>query len=128
MNKEKKSLTKVNEESILSRIKAFIKILFGRKKMTVNNIEEVNRVNKSMEDRKEAFMDYIKNIEDDETKLNNLQKQYRDGKIKEENLSIEQINQLCALYDRQIDNLRKANEMKMQKLLAYRKKYKENND
>ena len=67
-------------------------------------------------------MNYIRNIEDDETKLNNLQKQYRDGEIKEEDLSAEQVNELCALYDRQINNLRKANEMKMQKLLAYRRK------
>ena len=121
MNTEEKSLVKVNEDSLLSRIKGFFKRLFRRNKIT-ENIEEINSVNNAEEDRKEAFMNYIKNIEDDETKLNNLQKQYRDGEIKEEDLSEEQVNQLCALYDRQISNLRKANEMKMQKLLAYRRK------
>ena len=121
MNTEEKSLVKVNEDSLLSRIKGFFKRLFRRNKIT-ENIEEINSVNNAEEDRKEAFMNYIKNIEDDETKLNNLQKQYRNGEIKEEDLSAEQVNELCALYDRQISNLRKANEMKMQKLLAYRRK------
>ena len=121
MNTEEKSLVKVNEDSLLSRIKGFFKRLFRRNKIT-ENIEEINSVNNAEEDRKEAFMNYIRNIEDDETKLNNLQKQYRNGEIKEEDLSAEQVNELCALYDRQISNLRKANEMKMQKLLAYRRK------
>ena len=121
MNTEEKSLVKVNEDSLLSRIKEFFKRLFRRNKIA-ENIEEINSVNNAEEDRKEAFMNYIRNVEDDETKLNNLQKQYRDGEIKEEDLSEEQVNQLCALYDRQISNLRKANEMKMQKLLAYRRK------
>ena len=121
MNTEEKSLVKVNEDSLLSRIKGFFKRLFRRNQIA-ENIEEINSVNNAEADRKEAFMNYIRNIEDDETKLNNLQKQYRDGEIKEEDLSEEQVNQLCALYDRQISNLRKANEMKMQKLLAYRRK------
>ena len=121
MNTEEKSLVKVNEDSLLSRIKEFFKRLFRRNKID-ENIQEINNVNNAEEDRKEAFMNYIRNIEDDETKLNNLQKQYRDGEIKEEDLSAEQVNELCALYDRQISNLRKANEMKMQKLLAYRRK------
>lgn len=121
MNTEEKSLVKVNEDSLLSRIKGFFKRLFRRNKIA-ENIEEINSVNNAEEDRKEAFMNYIRNIEDDETKLNNLQKQYRNGEIKEEDLSAEQVNELCALYDRQINNLRKANEMKMQKLLAYRRK------
>ena len=121
MNTEEKSLVKVNEDSLLSRIKGFFKRLFRRNKIA-ENIEEINSVDNAEADRKEAFMNYIRNIEDDETKLNNLQKQYRDGEIKEEDLSAEQVNELCALYDRQINNLRKANEMKMQKLLAYRRK------
>lgn len=121
MNTDEKSLVKVNEGSLLSRIKGFIKRLFRQNKIA-ENIEEINSVNNAEKDRKEAFMNYIKNIEDDETKLNNLQKQYRGGQIKEADLSVEQVNELCALYDRQINNLKKANEMKMQKLLVYRRK------
>ena len=34
----------------------------------------------------------------------------------------EQINSLCALYDKQIEKLKKSNEIRKQKLLEYRKK------
>ena len=66
-------------------------------------------------------MESIKNIEDEETNLLKLQKQYRNGEIKEEELTKEQINSLSALYDKQIANLRKSNELRKQKLLEYRK-------
>ena len=52
-----------------------------------------------------------------------LQKQYRSGQIKEE----EQVNSLCALYDKQIANLRKSNEIRKQKLLEYRRKLQTDN-
>ena len=51
----------------------------------------------------------LKNIEDEEIKLLKLQKQYRNGEIKEEELTEEQVNSLCALYDKQISQLRKSN-------------------
>ena len=46
---------------------------------------------------------------DEETKLLKLQEQYRSGKIREEELSKEQVDMLCALYDKQISQLRKSN-------------------
>ena len=49
-------------------------------------------------------------------KLLKLQKQYRSGEIKEEELTQEQVNSLCALYDKQIANLKKSNEIRKQKL------------
>ena len=72
-------------------------------------------------------MESIKNIEDEETKLLKLQKQYRSGEIKEEELSEEQINSLCKLYDRQIANLKKSNDIRKQKLLEYRRKMQTDN-
>ena len=72
-------------------------------------------------------MESIKNIEDEETKLLKLQKQYRSGEIKEEELSEEQINSLCKLYDRQIANLKKSNDIRKQKLLEYRRKIQTDN-
>ena len=74
------------------------------------------------ENTKNAFMESIKNIEDEETKLLKLQKQYRSGEIKEEELTEEQVNSLCALYDKQMEILRKSNETRKQKLLEYRRK------
>ena len=72
-------------------------------------------------------MESIKNIEDEETKLLKLQKQYRSGEIKEEELSEEQINSLCKLYDKQIANLKKSNDIRKQKLLEYRRKMQTDN-
>ena len=70
------------------------------------------------------FMQYVKNIENDETRLLKLQKQYRNGEIKEEDMTKEQVQQLCDLYDRQISDLEKSNEARKKKLLEYRRKMK----
>ena len=72
-------------------------------------------------------MESIKNIEDEETKLLKLQKQYRSGEIKEEELSEEQVKSLCKLYDKQIANLKKSNDIRKQKLLEYRRKMQTDN-
>lgn len=56
-----------------------------------------------------------------------LQRQYRAGELKEEELTKEQVNSLCALYDKQIADLRKSNEIRKQKLLEYRKKLQTDN-
>jgi len=123
-NTQEKSLVQVNENSIFYKIKSFFRNLFHRKQVVnevniiENNIEEPTE----KENTKNSFMEDIKNIEDDETKLLKLQKQYRSGEIKEEELTEEQVNSLCSLYDRQIANLRKSNEMRKQKLLEYRRK------
>ena len=72
------------------------------------------------ENDRNKFIESIKNIEDEETKLLNLQKQYRSGEIKEKDLSEEQIKSLSALYDTQIANLKKSNQIRKQRLLKYR--------
>ena len=53
-----------------------------------------------------------------------LQKLYREGKIKEEELSEEQYNALMDLYDKQITELKLANESRKKRLAAYREKMK----
>lgn len=123
-NTQEKSLVQVNENSIFYKIKRFFKNLFNKSKDTADNysvIEETNSFAEN-ENKKSSFMEYIKNIEDEETKLLNLQKQYRSGEIKEEELTEEQVNSLCALYDKQIEQLRKSNQIRKQKLLEYRRK------
>ncbi len=92
-----------------------------KKSLAENDIN----VSKNKENNKNSFMESIKNIENEETKLLKLQKQYRKGEIKEEEMTEEQINSLIALYDKQIANLKKSNQMRKQKLLEYRKNYKQ---
>ena len=128
-NTQEKSLVQVNENGIFYKIKKFFKNLFNRNANTTNNYAIVKETESlvASENKKNSFMESIKNIEDEETKLLKLQKQYRSGEIKEEELSEEQINSLCKLYDRQIANLKKSNEIRKQKLLEYRRKIQTDN-
>ena len=123
---DEKSLVRINKNSIFYKIKQFFKNIFHNKSVN-NDIPEIKN-NIIVEDNKKIkFMEEIKNIEDEETLLLKLQKKFRSGGIKEEELSNEQVNSLCALYDKQIENLRKSNETRKQKLLEYRRKLQTDN-
>ena len=128
-NTQEKSLVQVNENSIFYKIKRFFKNLFNKNADTTDNYVAIKNNNNSVEseNKKNSFMESIRNIEDEETKLLKLQKQYRSGEIKEEELTEEQINSLCNLYDKQIANLKKSNDMRKQRLLEYRKKLQTDN-
>lgn len=123
-NTQEKSLVQVNENSIFYRIKKFFINLFHKNTEFQSNVVVEENISNNIENetKKSAFIESIKNIEDEETKLLKLQKQYRSGEIKEEELTQEQVNSLCALYDKQIANLKKSNEIRKQKLLEYRRK------
>lgn len=68
------------------------------------------------------FWKSVKTVENDETKLLKLQQEYRQGKIKESQLTNAQVEALCKLYDEQIKTLKETNTKRKEKLLAYRKK------
>lgn len=127
-NTQEKSLVQVNKNSIFYKIKKFFRSLFYRTNSNVEsiNVTETTTINNN-ESNKNSFREEIRNIENEETKLLKLQKQYRSGEIKEEELTEEQVNSLCALYDKQIANLKKSNEIKKQKLLEYRRKLQTDN-
>ena len=123
-NTQDKMMIKVNENNIFYKIKMFFRKLFNK---TSNNSNELNEIKgttitSNIEINKNSFIEDIKNIENEETKLLELQRKYRAGEIKEEEITKEQVNALCALYDKQIENLRKSNEIRKQKLLEYRRK------
>ena len=126
-NTQEKSLVQVNE-NIFYKIKRFFKNLFNKNNDIIDNYTVVeNESTIENENKKNSFMESIKNIEDEETLILKLQKKYRSGEIKEEDLTEEQVNSLCALYDRQIANLKKSNEIRKQKLLEYRRKLRTDN-
>ena len=124
---QEKSLVQVNENGIFYKIKIFFKNLFNRNTTTNYAIVKEDKSIVESENTKNAFMESIKNIKNEETKLLKLQKQYRSGEIKEEELTQEQVSSLCALYDKQIANLRKSNEIRKQKLLEYKRKLQTDN-
>lgn len=128
-NAQEKSLVQFNENGVFYKIKKFFKNLFNRNANTTNNFGIVKETESlvASENKNNSFMESIKNIEDEETKLLKLQKQYRSGEIKEEELSEEQVNSLCKLYDKQIANLKKSNDTRKQKLLEYRRKIQTDN-
>ena len=128
-NTQEKSLVQVNENSIFYKIKKFFRNLFYKDTEIKSNviIEENINSNVENENTKSAFIESIRNIENEETKLLKLQKQYRSGEIKEEELSQEQVNSLCYLYDKQIANLKKSNAIRKQKILEYRRKLQTDN-
>ena len=127
-NTQEKSLIKVNENSIFYKIKNFFRNLFHKKEFvsSVINSKAVESDTEKIE-QKNNFMESIRNIEDEETKLLKLQKQYRSGEIKGEELSEKQILALGKLFDKQIAELSKSNKIRKEKLLEYRRKLQTDN-
>lgn len=122
---QEKSLMKVNK-NIFYRIKNFFRNLFHKDYVVEETTVNKENIDIKKEDSQKSFMESIKNIENEETRLLKLQKQYRSGEIKEDELTQEQVSLLCDLYDKQIKNLRKSNEIRKQRLLEYRKKLTDN--
>lgn len=119
-NTQDKSLIKINENSIFYKIKRFICKIFKKNTREDSNIGYKNN-NSNLEDKQKTFNEYIKNTENEETKILKLQKQYRNGEIKDDDLSIQQIQDLCNLYDKQIERVKKSNEIKRRKILEYKR-------
>ena len=128
-NTQDKMMVKVNQDNIFYKIKMFFRKLFNKTSSNSNELNDITETTtmSNAKINKNSFMEDIKNIENEETKLLELQRQYRAGEIKEEELTKEQVNALCVLYDKQIENLRKSNETRKQRLLEYRRKLQMNN-
>lgn len=114
----KNYLIKRKNNSFFSVIINNIKKIFNNHKAKIlnDNIKE-----KNYDRKKEKFSHYIKNVNKEKIDLFNFQILYRNGKIKEEDMTSEQSAELCSLYDKQIMDLRKSNEIRIQQLLKYKK-------
>ena len=108
-----------NKENVFFRLKMFLINLFNKKEISENNLN----INTSAEIKKEknSFKDSIMQIDNDETKLLKLQRKYRRGEIKEEKSTKNKVILLCNLYNKQISDLRKSNEYRLQKISQYKK-------
>lgn len=116
---EEKSLIVFKETSIFSRIKKFLIRFFRGKEITENEpqIDTIdNNEMKTNINQKTAFIDSIRNIENDETKLLQLQKQFDRGEIDRSDLTEEQVANLTALYKKQINDLEPSNERRINKI------------
>lgn len=116
-NRDEKSLIKVNENNIFVKIRNF----FRKNKKNETVIETVDKTLTTAEIQREHFKESIKNIEDERTKLLKLQKRYRSGEIKEQDLTQVQIKFLCDLYDKQIEMMQRSIQYRKQRILEYKK-------
>lgn len=118
-NTQEKNLIEKNEKSIFGKIKNFFKKLFNKKENVVN--ETVEESSASVKENNE-FKEYIKMTEDEETKLLELQARYRRGEIGQNDLTEDQIDALCDLYDKQIEELKKSIKIKEEKINEHKKR------
>lgn len=118
-NTQEKNLVEKNNKNVFSRIKNFFKNLFGKKDNKQVTETEENSTNTK---ENNEFKEYIKMTEDEETKLLDLQARYRRGEIGQNDLTEDQIDALCDLYDKQIEDLRKSIQIKEEKIAEHKKR------
>ena len=117
-NTQENDLIERNESTIFGKIKNFFRNLF--KKKEISKISEEKEVD-IHEEKKQEFKEYVKKTEDENTQILDLQRRYRKGEIGDNDLTEEQIEALCDLYDRQIISLKKSIEAKQQQIIEYKK-------
>lgn len=121
-NTQEKDLIE-KKEGFFHKIKSFFKRIFTKK--------ETNTVEETVKSENTNFKDNIKVEEDEltsEMKILELQKRYRRGEIADGDLTEEQVEALSDLYDRQIEELKKAIEEKERQIEENKKKNVENNN
>ena len=117
-NTQEKDLIEKDENSIFGKIKKFFKNIFSRK-------EDSEEETVSQKEENNEFKEYLKITETEETKLLELQTKYHNGEISEKDLTDEQLDELCLLYDKQIEEIKKSIKVKEEKLAEYQKRNKQ---
>ena len=117
-NTQEKKLMKKNENSIISKIKRFFTKLFNKQ-------DEVVEVGEEQQDyaqkNNSAFKDNMKVEELTEERVLELRQKYRNGDVSLKELTNEEIDKLCELYDEQISELQKRIESKRSIIEEYKK-------
>ena len=116
-NTQEKNLTEKREKGLFSNIKNFFRNLFSKKQ-----VQEIGKENAIINEQTSSFKESVKTIENEETQLLDLQERYRRGEITENDLTDEQIEALCDLYDRQIEELKRTIKIKEEKIEQHRRK------
>lgn len=105
-NTQEKNLIEKSENSILGKIKKFFRNIFNKKESRINDAPVKDEKDSTKQGNE--FKENIKIVENDETKILDLQKRYRRGEIGSNDLTEEQIDALSDLYDKQIEVLKEA--------------------
>lgn len=117
-NMHEKSLDIKRNQNVFSKIKHFFKNMFGKKEeITPNSVEYVEKTSEEAivtsssiektEEKESAFLQTLnEQVEGKkEEDIENLQKRFEKGEIKEEELTKEEIQKLRYLYHKQIQKL-----------------------
>lgn len=120
-NTQEKNLIKRNDKNIFGKIKNFFENIFKRKEEKNEIVKE--EFSESELEKSDGFKNYIK-IGDNGIELMELQTRYRRGEISDNDLTQEQIDSLCMLYDKQIEEIKRQIEVKERKLSEYKRKNK----
>ena len=105
----------------MGKIKNFFENIFKRKEEKNEIVKE--EFSESELEKSDGFKNYIK-IGDNGIELMELQTRYRRGEISDNDLTQEQIDSLCMLYDKQIEEIKRQIEVKERKLSEYKRKNK----
>lgn len=128
MNKAKKELLVVNENSIFYKIKTFFRrIFFNNRNVEIKQeVQEIKLPDSS--NKKSSFVEEIKIKENKKLKeLLHLQKLFKMGRIKEKDLSKQERIELEKLYIHQNYELKKSINNYKNKIIAIRTKLAQNN-
>ena len=118
-NTQEKKLMKKNENSIVYKIKRFFMKLFNKKDIVVDDVEEQQE---STDENKSVFKESMKVEELNKARVLEIQQKYRNGDISLEELTNEEIDKLCDLYDAQIEELKKEIKSKSVAFEEYKKR------
>lgn len=116
-NTQEKNLTEKREKGLFSNIKNFFRNLFSKKQ-----VQDIGKQEPIINEQTSSFKESVRTIENEETQLLDLQERYRRGEVTENDLTDEQIEALCDLYDRQIEELKRTIKIKEEKIEQHRRK------
>lgn len=122
---EKKLIEKGEKINLFGKIKNFFKNLFSKKQVIIEEKDEIEEV--TVDEPINDFRESIKMTEAEEAQLLDLQKRYRRGKIAINDLTDEQIDALCDLYDKQIEEIKKSIKRKEEIIAECKRRIKNNN-
>ena len=125
-NTQEKNLIKKEEKTtLLGKIKKLFKNLFAKKELVVDENEEIKEVpnEQLINDYKET----IKITKIGEIQLLDIQRRYRKGEIAPNDLTDEQLDAICDLYDKQIEEIKQSIKIKEEKIAEYKRKMEDKN-
>jgi len=122
IEQENNIMENTEEKSFWNKIKQFFSDIFGKNNKTKNFLpESVNNEEKELESNNEFTMELKVPLQQKDIHIIQLQKDFEDGKIKEEDISKQDKAKLIQLYKEQIEALEKSIESYKNKILKIKK-------